>query len=465
MEVKGRQKTISSVFFRYACFYTAGVLFWMFLVFVVWYVLDLTGEVLPANHMETRLSESAEEICKAPKVTEDLLPEGCGYGVYQSDGKWLYGTFSEEEIEQAWEHFRKNSIYARKRGYYRFLSRDSGEICIVKYEIATRFRNGFLGKYLPSPEILLILSFLALFLVHTVLTSRHFGRYMKKRLLVLNETTARIRDEDLEFEEEHSEIKEVEDVLTSLNQMKEALKESLYRQWNLEKGREEQIAALAHDIKTPLTVIRGNAELLAEGNLGEEEREYDLDILQSVSMMEEYLAILNGILAEEGQKGTSDVNEAQISCLSLAELFTEQARLLGAARQFGIVFYRKDLYGEVLCNKNQLLRAFQNILSNAMDYSPKDGEIEVLLEMKAEGGKEYFTVTVEDQGTGFSAQDIRHATERFYQGDQSRSSKLHHGIGLHTAKRFVEAQGGELVIGNAGTHGGRVTMLILSLPC
>lgn len=465
MEVKGRQKTISSVFFRYACFYTAGVLFWMFLVFVVWYVLDLTGEVLPANHMETRLSESAEEICKAPKVTEDLLPEGCGYGVYQSDGKWLYGTFSGEEIEQAWEHFRKNSIYARKRGYYRFLSRDSGEICIVKYEIATRFRNGFLGKYLPSPEILLILSFLALFLVHTVLTSRHFGRYMKKRLLVLNETTARIRDEDLEFEEEHSEIKEVEDVLTSLNQMKEALKESLYLQWNLEKGREEQIAALAHDIKTPLTVIRGNAELLAEGNLGEEEREYDLDILQSVSMMEEYLAILNGILAEEGQKGTSDVNEAQISCLSLAELFTEQARLLGAARQFGIVFYRKDLYGEVLCNKNQLLRAFQNILSNAMNYSPKDGEIEVLLEMKAEGGKEYFTVTVEDQGTGFSAQDIRHATERFYQGDQSRSRKLHYGIGLHTAKRFVEAQGGELVIGNAGTHGGRVTMLILSLPC
>ena len=54
-------------------------------------------------------------------------------------------------------------------------------------------------------------------------------------------------------------LKEVEEVLISLNQMKEALKESLYRQWNLEKSREEQITALAHDIKTPLTVIRGNA--------------------------------------------------------------------------------------------------------------------------------------------------------------------------------------------------------------
>ena len=462
MEVKGRQKTISSVFFRYACFYTAGVLFWMFLVFVVWYVLDLTGEVLPANHMETRLSESAEEICKAPKVTEDLLPEGCGYGVYQSDGKWLYGTFSGEEIEQAWEHFRKNSIYARKRGYYRFLSRDSGEICIVKYEIATRFRNGFLGKYLPSPEILLILSFLALFLVHTVLTSRHFGRYMKKRLLVLNETTARIRDEDLEFEEEHSEIKEVEDVLTSLNQMKEALKESLYRQWNLEKGREEQIAALAHDIKTPLTVIRGNAELLGEGDLSGEEREYAQDILQSVTMMEEYLAILNGILTKEGREGTLEEQKTGRPSDSLADLFEEQARLLASAGQIRVHFRRTALGGEILCNENQLLRSFQNVFSNAMDYSPENGGIEVSMEMRTEDGRRYLAVTVEDEGEGFTPQDLKYASKQFYQGDQSRSSKAHYGLGLYTAERFAKAQGGRLEIGNAETRGGRVTIFILT---
>lgn len=461
MEIKGRQKTISSVFFKYACFYTAGVLFWLFLLFIIWYMLSVTGEILPANHMEAGLNESADEMRKASKVTEGLLPEGCIFGVYQSDGNWLYGTFPEEEIGQAWEHFRKGSINARGGGYYRFLARDSGEICIVKYEIAARFRNRFLGKYLPCPDILLVLAFITLFLVHTVLVSRRFGKYMKSRLVVLNEVTERIRDKDLEFEEEHSEIKEVEDVLTSLNQMKEALKESLYRQWNLEKGREEQIAALAHDIKTPLTVIRGNAELLAEGRLGGEEREYDLDILRSVSMMEEYLAMLNGILAEEGQKATFGGRKAKVSCVSLADLFTEQARLLGDARKFLVVFCRRDLHGEILCNENQLLRAFHNIFSNAMDYSPKDGKIEVLFEMKTEGGKEYFAVTVEDHGAGFTAQDIKHATERFYQGDQSRSSKAHYGIGLHTAKRFVEAQGGRLVIGNAKTQGGRVTMLIL----
>lgn len=462
MEVKGRQRTISSVFFRYACFYTAGVLFFLFLLFIIWYVMEVTGTVLPANHMEAGLNESADEIRKAFEVTEDLLPEGCIYGVYQPDGNWLYGTFPEEEAKQAWEHFRNDSIFARGRGYYRFLERDSGEICIVKYEIAARFRNGFLGEYLPNPDILLLLSFIVLFLAHTVLMSRLFGKYMKKRLLVLNEVTARIQDKDLEFEEKHSEIKEVEDVLTSLNRMRDALKESLYHQWNLEKGREEQIAALAHDIKTPLTVIRGNAELLAEGNLAEEEREYDLDILQSVSMMEEYLAILNGILAEEGRNGAPDGKTDKISCACLADSFMEQARILGAARQFPVVFHRKELYGEVLCNENQLLRAFQNILSNAMDYSPKDGEIKVSLEMKTEEGKAYFAAAVEDGGAGFTAQDIKHAAERFYQGDQSRSSKTHYGIGLHTVKRFVEAQGGHLVIGNGEKHGGRVEILILA---
>ena len=55
MEIKGKERTISSVFFRYACFYTAGVLFWIFFLCAVWYVLYATEQVLPANYMETRL--------------------------------------------------------------------------------------------------------------------------------------------------------------------------------------------------------------------------------------------------------------------------------------------------------------------------------------------------------------------------------------------------------------------------
>ncbi len=458
MEIKGKKKTVTSVFFRYACFYTAGVLFLIFLLFLIWFVLEVTGEVLPANHMEIRLNEAADQIRKTPRITKEMLPEGCIYGVYEGDGSWLYGTFPSEEIKQAWEKYQRNDIYAHGRGYYRFFLCDSGEVCIARYKIRTQFQNGFLEKFLPSPDLLMVCSFIVLFLLHTVLMSRRFGKYMKNKLVVLNEVTAKIRNQNLEFEEEHSELKEVDEVLNSLNQMKEALKASLYRQWSLEKSREEQIAALAHDIKTPLTVIRGNGELLAEAELGKEEREYNQDILQSVSMIEEYLVTLNEILAED--EGESGVQNQTISCDALLELFMEQGRLLSSARQYPVIFDAKAVHGEVWCSVSQLLRAFNNILSNAMDYSPAKGEIKVSLEIKREHKGEYLVITVLDEGPGFTAQDLKHATDRFYQGDDSRSRKNHYGIGLHTAEKFVRAQGGYLAIDNAENHGAKVSIFV-----
>ncbi|MEZ3485864.1 MAG: sensor histidine kinase [Lachnospiraceae bacterium] len=487
-----RKKTISSVFFRYACVYTAGGLFLAGLLLLAWYILDGTGVVLPANHMETSLNASANEIRRASEITEEMLPEGCTYGVYRPDGGWRYGTFPSQEIRQAWENYEQSNIYVRGSGYYRFFQRDAGEVCIVKYEIAARFRNRYLEKLLPAPDVLLVLSFTALFIIYTVLMSRRFGKYMRARLRILNEVTEKIRRQDLEFAEEHSELKEVDDVLLSLSQMKEALKDSLRRQWDMEKNKEEQIAALAHDIKTPLTVIRGNAELLAEEELTEEARGYDQDILKSVSMIEEYLVMLSELLVEamqrkgndahgkksgiqNGQSGRADGfgreersvlskdgrtdTQSRMACDSLAALLMEQARLLTAAGGYPVIFRGNGLQGELWCDERQILRAFHNILSNAMDYSPPDGRIEISLEMRREREREYLAVTVADEGPGFTAQDLRRATEQFYQGDQSRSSKTHYGIGLHTAEKIAEEQGGYLIIENAETRGARVTIM------
>lgn len=76
------------------------------------------------------------------------------------------------------------------------------------------------------------------------------------------EATKEISEQNLDFEVGHSNIKEFEDVLCSFSSMKDNLKSSLEKQWNAEKLQREQIAALAHDLKTPLTVIQGNADLI-----------------------------------------------------------------------------------------------------------------------------------------------------------------------------------------------------------
>ncbi len=469
MEIKRRErrpvgknsgtKSITSVFFRYICFYTAGALFWLFIIFAVYFMFGAAGEILPANHMEVQLNASVGDIRKAPEVTEDMLPRGCTFGVYEYDGTLIYGTFSPEEAVRAWEHYEEDNIYGRWKRYYLFFVLDTKEICIVRYEIATRFRNAYLSEFFPNPDILAILSFVVLFLIHTVLVSRHYGRYMGKRISVLNEVTAKIRNQNLEFGKERSEIKEVDEVLDSLHQMKEALRDSLYRQWNLEKSKEEQIAALAHDIKTPLTVIRGNAELMAEGELSEDERGFNRDILQSASVIAEYLMILNEILLERGGEGETQ----EYDCREIINLLKERARILAKARHFEILFCETDLHEErkILCNEGQITRAFENILNNAIDYTPADGKVEIRAETAEKGASKYLAVIVTDEGPGFTKEGLERAAEQFYQGDRSRSNKNHYGIGLYTAERFVKTQGGYLSIKNTETRGAEVSLYIL----
>ncbi|WP_371300174.1 histidine kinase dimerization/phospho-acceptor domain-containing protein, partial [Schaedlerella sp.] len=174
-------------------------------------------------------------------------------------------------------------------------------------------------------------------------------------------------------------------MLDSLFQMKEALKESLHRQWELEESRREQIAALAHDIKTPLTVIRGNAELLAEGELAEEEKEYDRDILQSVEIMEGYLGMLHELL--QADRNGIEAGNRRIPCEALAGKMEQQARLLASARKCKVIFDREELQGEVQGNESQMIRAFQNIVSNALDHSPPAKALRIRISHREEQGE------------------------------------------------------------------------------
>ena len=146
---------------------------------------------------------------------------------------------------------------------------------IVRYQMVAKFSDPFLREIFTNAEFLILFIALLLFLTEAVLTARNFGRYLKRRLDTLTEIAAKVGQEDLDFEREYSDIREVDDVLGALFKMKEALQRSLEEQWESRRQKQEQIAALAHDIKTPLTIIRGNAELMQETESMEEIRAWD----------------------------------------------------------------------------------------------------------------------------------------------------------------------------------------------
>ncbi|WP_411677136.1 sensor histidine kinase [Caproicibacter sp.] len=140
----------------------------------------------------------------------------------------------------------------------------------------------------------------------------------------------------------------------------------------------------------------------------------------------------------------------------LDELYA-QIGALASVKQLKTEFKEKDLPDIIRADVSLMQRAIINIVSNAVDYSPEHGTI--WFSVSSEGNKIRFTVT--DGGKGFSPEDLKRATSQFYQGDFSRNSKLHYGMGLFIADSIVKQHGGTLTVANSpATGGGMVTMEI-----
>ena len=259
----------------------------------------VSGLILPANYAEVQLKKDREMLRQVSVISEEMIPPYCTYGVYKENGRWLYGNFPEEIREQNWENFETDTKFASDGKYFFFIERENGEVCIVKYALKAYFAGDHPVLNRIGPENMLPLIFLVLFLLQVIVFSRIFSKRLRHRLLVLNQATEKIGNNNLYFEREHSDIKEIEEVLGSLEHLRKSLKMSLEEQWEMEIKREEELSALAHDIKTPVTIIRGNAELLNEEDLNTEQRECSEAILKNVEQIEQYLQAMRQVIHNE----------------------------------------------------------------------------------------------------------------------------------------------------------------------
>ena len=136
---KRRQKTLTGLFLKFAalfCLDTFGI--GMFcLVFLV--LSPMTGFTLPANYAELQLTDHTEEIKAAGTDVEALIPDGCRYGIYDAEGRFKTGTFSADAQKRAWQGYKNGSKYASMGKYYRYIKQNSGDICIVKYDLHMRY--------------------------------------------------------------------------------------------------------------------------------------------------------------------------------------------------------------------------------------------------------------------------------------------------------------------------------------
>ena len=238
-----------------------------------------------------------------------------------------------------------------------------------------------------------------------------------------------------------------------LGQSFNAMAESLESQ---EALRRQLIADIAHELRTPLAVIRGNLEALLDG-IYKPSTETIAPIHEETLLLARLVDELRDLsLAEAGQLPlhTEPTNPADLARGVLSGLAAQaneraiQLELSLPARQLPLV--------EV--DPGRIRQVLGNLLSNALRYTPQRGRIEVALQA---GPGEWVTVRVSDNGPGISAEDLPHVFDRFYRGDRSRARDSGGaGLGLAIARQWVQAHGGSIQVESTPGQGATFTFTL-----
>ena len=451
-----KPSSLKTAFWRFLFMLLGGLFGAVAVPFLLVTVSTTLGLTTYGDYSEIRANELAPILAATPDLSDVQIPMGIEYALLDKNYQLIEATLDETELEQAMRYATTGASDQNLQKRYLLITREN-EYVVLQYYIGAQYTNEWMNEHLPSPDILLIVLIAAGGIFVCLLLTTRFAKKLRLQLVPLFEATSEVAKQNLDFEVGHSNIKEFEDVLISFSHMKESLKASLEQQWKAEQMQKEQIAALAHDLKTPLTVIQGNADLISETKLDEEQRLYAEYISSSSEQMQLYIRTLIDISrAATGYQ----LNMEDIDLPAYVEQLRGQIDALCQTKKIGLQIEIENLPAVLSADKLLLERAIMNVVNNALDYSPQDSSISISMA----GNEGSLQISVTDAGPGFSQEDLLHAEEQFYMADRSRSSNLHFGMGLFITKSIVRQHGGQLILSNSEKTGGaQVTILIFSV--
>jgi heavy metal sensor kinase len=244
---------------------------------------------------------------------------------------------------------------------------------------------------------------------------------------------------------------EIDQLAVTFNQM-------LDRIQTLVSGIKEMTDNIAHDLKSPITRIRGEAELTLVGSGSREE--YEAAAASAIEECDRLIEMINTMLfISRTEAGVTQPERAE---MDIAALVRDACRLFKApAEEKGITLDGRGPERLALSGDIRLLqRMIGNLLDNAIKYTSANGRVEVAVRSPAGGRVE---IEVRDTGPGISATDLPHVFERFYRGDPSRSL-TGAGLGLSFARAVARAHGGDITAASSPGDGSTFTVTLPVRP-
>ena len=415
------------------------------LILVLWWIIFMQliniGFLLPAVASAQACSEARETVAAVTAETFDSnqISDLCRWAVVQ-DGTVLQTNMTARQLKIALNDFHGGSGNLGYTQYQYDVKMADGSFCLLQYDYATPYADPALRDTLPDFQTCYLVLLAALILVWLGWQTHCAVRTFAAETARLNAAVDAIAARQLEhIDTDGVRIREFAVTLQALQTMGRELTDSLQSQWRMEQQRTEQIAALTHDLKTPLSIIQGNADLLAEDDLTAAQQTQVEAILRGTDRAQQYLAALRTACAPPATGETFPSH-------TLVSELAETAHALCAPA--GVQLILNEQWQGTLCAAQcDLLRAAENLLDNAVRYTPRGGTVTLLVTKE----KQDFILRVTDTGPGFTAEALARAGELLYT-EAARSDTAHQGFGLYFARRVALSHSGTLRLSN--TPGG-----------
>ncbi len=284
---------------------------------------------------------------------------------------------------------------------------------------------------------------------------------MTAALGTIRAAAARLTDGDLETRVSVETRDELADLAEDLNEMAARLAGAARKERSMEQSRRELIAAVSHDLRTPLAAIRVTIEAILDGVVTDEET-----VTRYLRTMHSGTRELNRLIDDLFELSRIDAGALSLVAAptALGDLIGETLDRLGpraAARGITLSGQADAGLPRVSLDARQISRVLVNLVDNALRHTPDGGSVTV---STTPCGHEV-AITIADTGEGIAPDDLPHVFERFYRGEKSRSRE--HGgagLGLAISKGIVEAHGGSISAANNAPHGACLTFTLPFVP-
>lgn len=310
-----------------------------------------------------------------------------------------------------------------------------GFMSLQPVEVATPQTKEFLGEMLLSVVLIMAMtgSFLIVWIYRSILNP----------IETLKKATRNIRDGNLDFEVEIEDNDEIGELCADFEEMRVRLKESTEEKVVFDSQNKELISNISHDLKTPITAIKGYVEGLLDGvaDTPEKQEKYLRTIYNKANDMDRLINELTFYSKIDTNRIPYTFNK-----INVKEYFDDCFEDIGlelGQQQVELSYGNEvspDIY--IIADAEQMKRVINNIVGNSVKYMDKP---EKSIHIRVLDVGDFIQVEIEDNGRGIAAKDLPYIFDRFYRTDTSRnSSKGGSGIGLSIVHKIMEDHGGKV---------------------